>query len=436
MTSVQPAAPPAVLWIARTLEEAGFETWAVGGAIRDALASRDSNSSPNPGSGSGDWDLATRARPSRVRKIFRRTVPIGVEHGTVGVLARDGVMYEVTTFRKDVETDGRHAVVEFADDIDSDLARRDFTVNAIAWHPMRKVFHDPFDGAVDLQRRILRTVGDPRDRFREDYLRILRALRFAGRLGLQVEDATWSALNEFVDHLTVLSPERVRDELLKVLATDRNPGVALDLYRTSGALRVLYPELQRAIDEDGGQEAWDLRLQAIERLPVGRPHLRLAGLLRGLEQAQVAALLLRLRLSNVATNEIARLAGADPLPDPDAEPVALRRWLHGHGAENVTSVARLDLAEARSGAARATPERVVAAWRRIRDVRRSGLAVNRSGLEIDGRGLKRLGLRPGPAFGRILDALLEEVLVDPDRNTPESLEARALELAAEMEHDG
>jgi tRNA nucleotidyltransferase (CCA-adding enzyme) len=438
MTSVQLAAPPAVLWIARTLEDAGYETWAVGGAIRDALASRDSNSNPNPGSGSdsGDWDLATRATPARVRKIFRRTIPIGIEHGTVGVLARDGVMYEVTTFRKDVETDGRHAVVEFADDIDSDLARRDFTVNAIAWHPTRKVFHDPFGGADDLEQRVLRTVGEPRDRFREDYLRILRAVRFAGRLGLEVEDATWVAMSEFVDQLTVLSPERVRDELLKVLATDRNAGVALDLYRTSGALRVLYPELQHAIDEDGGQEAWALRLRSTERLPLGRPHLRLAGLLRGLEPAQAAALLLRLRLSNVATNEIAHLAGADPLPDPDAEPVAVRRWLHGHGAEYVTSVARLDLAEARVGAAGVTPERVVAAWRRMRAVRRNHPAVNRGDLEIDGRGLKRLGLRPGPAFGRILDALLEEILEDPTLNVRESLEARALALAAEMERDG
>ncbi len=111
MISARPAAPPAVLWITRTLEDAGFETWAVGGAIRDALI----------GLGSGDWDLATRATPSEVRRLFRRTVPIGVEHGTVGVLARDGVMYEVTTFRKDIETDGRHAVVEFADDFDSDL---------------------------------------------------------------------------------------------------------------------------------------------------------------------------------------------------------------------------------------------------------------------------------------------------------------------------
>ncbi|MEQ1857918.1 MAG: polynucleotide adenylyltransferase, partial [Longimicrobiales bacterium] len=121
------SAPAPVLWIARTLEDAGYDTWAVGGAVRDELW----------GHRSGDWDLATRATPAEVRKLFRRTVPIGIEHGTIGVL-KDDVMYEVTTFRRDVQTDGRHAVVAFADTIDEDLARRDFTINAVAWHPLRR----------------------------------------------------------------------------------------------------------------------------------------------------------------------------------------------------------------------------------------------------------------------------------------------------------
>ena len=128
MERPRPSAPPAVRWVARTLEEAGHETWAVGGAVRDVLLGRPA----------GDWDLATHATPKEVRRLFKRTVPLGIEHGTVGVLARDGTMYEVTTFRRDVETDGRHAVVSFAETIQEDLARRDFTVNAIAWHPLRE----------------------------------------------------------------------------------------------------------------------------------------------------------------------------------------------------------------------------------------------------------------------------------------------------------
>src|SRR5690606_10030349 len=132
--------PAAVREIARRLEEAGFETWAVRGAVRDSVL----------GLEAGDWDLATRARPNEVRRLFRRTVPIGIEHGTVGVLWRDGVLYEVTTFRRDLETFGRHAVVEFADTVEEDLSRRDFTCNALAWHPLTKELRDPYLGLEDL----------------------------------------------------------------------------------------------------------------------------------------------------------------------------------------------------------------------------------------------------------------------------------------------
>src|SRR5690606_15815195 len=176
--------PAAVREIARRLEDAGYETWAVGGAVRNAVL----------GLPPGDWDLATRARPPEVRRLFRRTVPIGIEHGTVGVLGRDRVLYEVTTFRRDVETTGRHAVVEFADSVIEDLARRDFTCNALAWHPLRGELLDPFSGLEDLRAGWLRTVGAPDERFAEDYLRVLRALRFAGRLRTAIEPRTWDAL--------------------------------------------------------------------------------------------------------------------------------------------------------------------------------------------------------------------------------------------------
>src|SRR3954466_6515626 len=138
--------PETVRGIAERLERAGFETWCVGGAVRDALL----------GHAHLDWDLATAARPAEVQKLFRRTIPIGLEFGTVGVLDRAGTMHEVTTFRRDVKTDGRHAVVEFGASLDDDLARRDFTVNAIAWSPSRGELRDPFGGQRDLERRVIR----------------------------------------------------------------------------------------------------------------------------------------------------------------------------------------------------------------------------------------------------------------------------------------
>jgi len=154
--------PPTVLDIAHRLESEGFEAWCVGGAVRDALL----------GETHLDWDLTTSATPDDVRRVFgaRRTIPVGIEFGTVGVLDRDGTMHEVTTFRRDVKTDGRHAVVEFGASLDEDLARRNFTINAIAYSPKRDELRDPFGGRRDLDGKVVRAVGDPDARMREDRL--------------------------------------------------------------------------------------------------------------------------------------------------------------------------------------------------------------------------------------------------------------------------
>ncbi|HEU4564572.1 MAG TPA: CCA tRNA nucleotidyltransferase, partial [Gemmatimonadaceae bacterium] len=225
--------PEPVLKIARVLERAGFETWCVGGAVRDALL----------GSPHLDWDLATAAPPQTVRKLFRRTVPVGIEFGTVGVLDDAGTLHEVTTFRRDVRTDGRHAEVEFGASLDDDLARRDFTVNAIAYSPSRHEIRDPFGGRADLERGIIRAVGDPDERMREDRLRALRAIRFAARFGFRIEPATWAAIVRSAPHLGRLSAERVKQELEKTMEQVARPGDSLRLWKTGGALATLVPAL-------------------------------------------------------------------------------------------------------------------------------------------------------------------------------------------------
>lgn len=427
-----PSAPPAVRWIARTLERAGHETWAVGGAVRDVLMDRPS----------GDWDLATAATPREVRKLFRRTVPIGIEHGTVGVLAKDGMMYEVTTFRRDVETDGRHAVVSFSNSIEEDLARRDFTINAVAWHPLREELLDPFGGMDDVRAGVLRTVGVPGERFREDYLRILRALRFAGLFELRIDDATWKALRASVEHLTALSAERVREELLKVLDADPAPGRSLELYACSGALRVLYPQLEALRGSDSAvadSDRWRLSVATVAALPPGRPLLRLAALLKELTSVEAAGVLMRLRLSNAQTDETALRIEAAPIPDAGAADHVFRRWLSDAGPGRLAVLARLELARARAERALGAEDRtdaVVASWRRARAVRATAPPLAVEDLELDGRGLIAMGLKPGPSFGRILRALLDWVLEDPERNRRELLEGRATELAAREAEDG
>lgn len=423
--------PDAVRWIVRRLEDAGFETWAVGGAVRDALAEHPTE----------DWDFATAARPADVRRLFRRTVPVGIEHGTVGVLAADGHMYEVTTFRRDVATDGRHARVEFADTVDEDLARRDFTINALAWHPFRDEVLDPFHGQDDLRAGRLRTVGDPATRFAEDYLRVLRAVRFAGRFELRIEEDTWRALCDATPHLGRLSAERIREELLKTLGSCVRPSGALALLHGSGAVETLIPELDQA---DPG--ALELALPATDLVSATRPLVRLAVWMSamgdrggaggagraGAVAGAAGAILERLRFSRA---EIATVVGIVRgmnlgMADPD-DPLAMRRWCSAVGRDQVRLVLGALLARERVRAWQEGHELapLVRFARASRGVLRSGVPLSVQELSVEGRALIRAGLKPGPRFGEILDALLDAVLVDPARDDPQGLIALALSLA-------
>src|SRR6476661_3284223 len=224
-----------VLDIARRLEAAGFEAWCVGGAIRDALL----------GGHPLDWDLATTATPKQVIDLFgrRRTIPVGIEFGTVSVLDEEGVAHEITTFRRDVKTDGRHAEVEFGVSLDDDLARRDFTINAIAYRPKTQELRDPFDGQGDIERRLVRAVGDAEQRMREDRLRALRAIRFASRYHFGIEPATLAAIESSAPFLTRLSAERVQQEIVKTMEQVERPSAAFRVWRDTGALAALVPTL-------------------------------------------------------------------------------------------------------------------------------------------------------------------------------------------------
>lgn len=425
--------PPALLGMVDLLEGAGYESWVVGGVVRDALNAT-SGVLPNARTAEGgverraptaevhgDWDLATRARPKTVLRLFRRTVRLGIEHGTVGVIGTDGVLYQVTTFRRDIETDGRHAVVTFADTIEEDLARRDFTINALAWHPVRRVLIDPFGGASDLEDRILRAVGEARERFREDHLRILRGFRFAGGLDLRVEANTWRAMRENLRRLTRLSAERLREELVKVLSA-RRPSAALGLYLDSGALAVLYPELS-----DLDARGWRASLGAVDHLPPW-PFLRLAALVRCVGSEEVARLAERLKLSRLEARRLQTRTKAVPLPLPDAPAPELRRWLAAGGRECLNPAARLDLALARTGGGVATPTEIVSAWRRLRSIIGRGDPLTVGEIALGGNDLKLLGVESGPRMGEILSKLLAEVLEDPSRNNEPYLEARVRAL--------
>lgn len=419
--------PEAVHKLVRDLEAEGFETWTVGGSVRDAVR----GSPGNP----GDWDLATRATPPQVRRLFRRTVPLGEEYGTVGVFGEDDNLYEVTTFRHDVITYGRKAKVAFAETLEEDLARRDFTVNAMAWHPGREELRDPHGGREDLARGILRTVGRAHARFREDYLRILRGLRFAGTLGLEIEEDTWEGMVEAVPGLSVLSMERVREELGKVLAGPR-PSRALALYRRSGAMERIIPEFTDGVPRDalvavdtlGGPDRGLLRMALLV----------LYGMAGGRERGTVAALLTRLRFSNAEVERIgaAVRGGAAPAPGLASDSMARRRWTAAvakGGACAADDVFRVWLAVAGTGPGRERTEEVedvIASVRRDQD---AGVPTSVAQLAIAGRDLVARGWLPGPGIGAALRSLLEAVWEDPALNDRATLLERVAAMTPKRE---
>ena len=390
----------------------------MGGAVRDALL----------GLAHLDWDLATSATPPVVRRLFRRTVPVGIEFGTVGVLDRDGRMHEVTTFRHDVKTDGRHAVVQFGASLDEDLARRDFTINAIAYDPIARRLHDPFDGQGDLARGVVRAVGEAEARMREDRLRALRAIRFAARLDFAIDEPTWQAIVASAPFLTRLSPERVKQELDKTMEQVRAPSSALMRWRGSGAFAALVPALASVPDEV---------LHAVDALPMpGLPSrplrraLRFAALLSGCDAKDAERTLRTLRASNLELSVIGSLVEqwaryGDALGESLASgslPSApdLRRLAASVGRLRIAAFVRLAAARWHAGSRTIAPALV-------RRLHRTLLAtafrdpIEIADLAVDGDDLRHAGVAAGPALGRLLHELMQWVIEDPARNTRDAL---------------
>ena len=375
--------PREVLSIAQKLEDAGYETWCVGGAIRDALLAKPHN----------DFDLTTAAPPPEVQKLFKRTVPVGIEHGTVAVLDTQNKPHEVTTFRKDIKTDGRHATVEFGVSLIDDLARRDFTINSIAYHPLKHEWRDPFAGAADLEKKVIRSVGDPNWRFQEDYLRILRALRFSARFEFRIHARTLEAAKANAQGLGQLSAERVRDEWFKGIQTAVRVSKLLELWMDVGAARIWLPEISRD---------WSKAKRQLDKLP------RDAVLVTAFLASDAASILTRLKCAN-RDIERGRAIGKfrDSYPDTKS-PAVMRYWLSQVG-EYVDDLLTLG------------PEGVVKA---VTAIRATNPPLALKDLAVKGDDLVAAGVRPGPDVGEVLKRLLGEVLDDPAKNTKEYLLSR------------
>jgi tRNA nucleotidyltransferase/poly(A) polymerase len=316
------------------------------------------------------------------------------------VLDREGRLHEVTTFRRDVSTDGRHAEVAYGVSLAEDLARRDFTSNAIAYHPLRHEWRDPHGGAADLSSGTMRAVGDAAERFREDYLRILRGLRFASRFGFAIDERTWEGMRTASAGLAGLSAERVRDEWFKGLQTARSVAAFVRLWHDSGAASVVLPELRDVALADPDAPPRDPAL--LSACLVDHP----------------VAVLVRLRASIAEVARARHLALTPPAPAGTGD-ADVRRWLAavGPAADDLLRVHRIRTgAEAQWGDA-------------VLGIRSRGEATERGALAVSGTDLLAAGLAPGPGIGRVLGQLLEEVLEAPSANTRDHLLARARELA-------
>ncbi len=413
------AFPEPILDVLRRLGGAGHRSWLVGGAVRDLLLHRRREAA--------DFDVATPATPEQVMALFARVVPTGIAHGTVTVLVGDEKI-EVTTFRGEGEyLDGRRPnSVTFHTDLEADLARRDLTMNAMAFDPLAVEFRDPFGGREDMRRRRVRAVGVPEERFGEDGLRPMRAVRFAAQLGYELEPGTRAAIPATLAVVRKVAVERIATELEKLLvAPHAARGIAL--LRTSGLLGVIVPEVA-ALPRTALAHA-----EAVLRHVPPQATPRFAALLHGLGAEAAQRLLVDLRYARRVSDEVGALlrshacrAGDPPgaLPIDAAE---VRRWLSRVTPPRLDAQLALLSAEARS----LPTHRRAAAGREVKKVQAAARGVlatapplSTQALALDGRAVVALlGGNPGPHVGEALRHLLDRVLADPSANTPEALSA-------------
>lgn len=401
-----PLDPGAAALLTR-LHAAGHAAYAVGGCVRDSLLGQ----TPH------DWDLCTSATPEQVLELFGEAhcIPTGLQHGTVTV-KHGGELYEITTFRTEgAYSDGRHPDhVAFVPDVKEDLARRDFTINAMAYNAEEGLI-DPFGGQNDLAAGIVRAVGEPQRRFEEDALRILRLYRFAARFSFAIDPATGQAARALCRHLDCVSEERIAEELSRLLAAPA-PGAYLE----AEVLAVIFPELDAA-ELPESRRILDALEPGMEHVPV-----RLAALLCPLGEAGARAALRRLKCSNALTGTVATLVREAAAGMPGAAlTLTARRFLSRYDFATITNLTALCSAQHPEQA-----EAFAALQQEAARLVETNACCRINQLAVNGRDLMDAGIRPGPGLRRVLDALLEQVLTGQLPNEKAALLAAAAQVAA------
>lgn len=430
----------------------GFEAYLVGGAVRDVILKKEAS----------DWDVATDAAPEDVMRMFRRVIQTGIEHGTVTVHFL-GKEIEVTTFRTESSySDGRHPdSVSYAGKIEEDLGRRDFTINAIAASLKDGTVVDVYGGQDDIQKKIIRTVGNPRERFTEDGLRPIRAIRFASKLNFSIENNTYSEIfeEEIQKKIASVSAERFRDELMKMLSAEK-PGDALRLLEETGIMNIFMPELSACRNciqkDDRGYHVFDVMdhcMYACDGAPREKPLLRLAAFLHdcgkpacrtervsdGLHvvnfyghekaSAEIAKkIMVNLKFSNAQTEYVTHLIQCHMFHyEPDWSDAAVRRFIVKVGKEYIDDLIDLRLADmygkynAPADLCGDSCALLVELKDRIQKISSEQAALSIKDLAVNGRDLIAVGIPPSEKLGAVLKELFQCVLDDPAMNTKEKL---------------
>ena len=397
------ALPQDVAFIIHKIEKAGFEAFAVGGCIRDSLLSR----TPN------DWDITTSALPEQVKALFPHTIDTGIKHGTVTVMCHH-VGYEVTTYRIDGEyEDGRHPKqVVFTPSLIEDLKRRDFTINAMAYNDSRGLV-DAFEGQQDLQKGVIRAVGDPEKRFSEDALRIMRAVRFAAQLGYTIEEETEAAMRRLSDTLTKISAERIQVELVKLLVSD-HPGHMKILYET-GITKVILPEFDRMMEteQNNPHHLYSVgmhTIRAMEEVPADKV-LRLTMLFHDMGKPAK---------KTTDVEGIDHFHGHAELSAKMAKEI-LQRDLGEEIFLLLLEVKHADVMAQSTCRREEKLEELVRLREVYEEIKAADNCFSLKQLAVSGKDLIAVGITPGPAVGQTLSDLLDRVLEEPQLNTKEKL---------------
>ncbi|MBQ4282320.1 MAG: CCA tRNA nucleotidyltransferase [Lachnospira sp.] len=400
--------PEAVQAIINTIEQNGFEAYAVGGCVRDSILGREPD----------DWDITTSAIPTKVKTFFKRTIDTGIKHGTVTVMMNK-TGYEVTTYRIDGEyKDGRHPEsVEFSVKLEDDLMRRDFTINAMAYNDSVGLV-DAFDGIQDLERKVIRCVGDARERFTEDALRMMRAVRFSAQLGFSIDSATWEAIIELAPNITKVSMERVQVELMKTLLSD-NPDY-VRMYKETGLFKEILPSVHDVLSGKYSNRVLTM-LKCAPKTQV----LRLAALLTPLTPEEARDTLKSLKLDNYTVDTVSELIRNSKTVIEENEP-AVREALHKYGKEMVELMMEYEqmviaTSEEIMGVPMTSRRKHLTVIKYMHsDIISRGDCISIKDLDINGNDLMEYGLS-GKQIGKTLEELLYIVMENPRLNDKATL---------------